>query len=362
MVAPPWFEVPPAGYGGIESMCHWLVEGLRARGHHVVLAAAGPNRTSGPFVQTYPVPPTARLGQALPEVVHAAQASRALDELDLDIVHDHSTAGPLTAGWRRAPTVATVHSPVAGELAEFYRASTDRLWLVAISAAQRRSVPDLPWVGMVHNGIRADAYPYQPSKGPFALFLGRMSPEKGAHLAIDAARASGLPLVLAGKRIEPVEHEYFDAEIRPRLSPEVAYVGEVGGSAKKTLLSRARCLLFPIQWGEPFGLVMIEAMACGTPVVALAGGSVGEIVLDGVTGFICNQPDQLPDAIAASATLSPRACRDHVAESFDVEGMVDGYERAYRDVIRRSEGTADGRRWTDVPMSGLRPTGSSPSL
>jgi glycosyltransferase involved in cell wall biosynthesis len=338
MVAPPWFEVPPAGYGGIESMCHWLVEGLRARGHHVVLAAAGPNRTSGPFVQTYPVPPTARLGQALPEVVHAAQASRALDELDLDIVHDHSTAGPLTAGWRRAPTVATVHSPVAGELAEFYRASTDRLWLVAISAAQRRSVPDLPWVGMVHNGIRADAYPYQPSKGPFALFLGRMSPEKGAHLAIDAARASGLPLVLAGKRIEPVEHEYFDAEIRPRLSPEVAYVGEVGGSAKKTLLSRARCLLFPIQWGEPFGLVMIEAMACGLPVIAFPGGSVEEIVEDGLSGFIVETIEGATAAVRHLDRIDRRICRERFERRFSVRRMASQYVDVYRALAARRSG------------------------
>jgi glycosyltransferase involved in cell wall biosynthesis len=360
MIAPPWFEIPPTKYGGIEAMCHWLVRGLRARGHHVVLVAAGRDRMSGSFVQTYASPPRARLGQALPELVHAAEASRALDALGLDLIHDHSAAGPLMAGSRRSPTLVTAHGPVTGELGRFYRALGDRIWLVAISESQRRAVEDLRWVRTVHNGIRVEDYPYVASKDPFLLFMGRMSPEKGAHLAIQAARAAHRRLVLAGKCIEPAERAYFESEIRPHLSADVRYVGEVGGFAKKRLLSRARCLLFPIRWEEPFGMVMIEAMACGTPVVALAGGSVEEIVREGTTGFVRSEVEDLPEAIEAAGGLLPQDSRDHVSGSFGAEAMVAGYEAAYREVIRQAS-AADRRGEHGVLLSDLRPKDRVPT-
>jgi glycosyltransferase involved in cell wall biosynthesis len=342
-------------------MCSLLVEGLRARGHQVFLAAAGPKRTPGEFFQTYRVPPSRRLGQAIPELVHAARSSRALDSAGLDVIHDHSAAGPLAAAWRRAPTVATTHGPVTGEMGDFYRALNDQIWLVAVSDAQRRSAKDLRWVRTVHHGIDVRAYPFRESKDPFLLFLGRMSREKGAHLAIEAARATGRQLILAGKCIEPDEVEYFETEIRPRLSDDVRFVGELDSLSKTHFLSRARCLLFPIQWAEPFGIVMIEAMACGTPVVALSGGSVEEIVSDGRTGFVRTDPDELPEAIEAAGLLDPFVCRDHVSRRFDVEAMVDGYELVYRYVIRRSQvgdRMATGNVWPGRTLSALR-TGQS---
>ena len=185
MVAPPWFELPPRGYGGIESMCYWLAEGLVARGHDVTLIGAGPRHTSARFVSTFDEPLTARIGEAYPEVIHLAEAARALEAADVDVVHDHTLAGVLLAFGRAAPTVVTAHGPVNGDASAYYRRLGRRISLVGISDRQRRSAPELPWVGTVYNGIPVDDYPFCDRKEDFILFLGRMSPEKGAPVAID---------------------------------------------------------------------------------------------------------------------------------------------------------------------------------
>jgi glycosyltransferase involved in cell wall biosynthesis len=334
MVAPPWFSVPPDAYGGIEEVVAGLVHELTGRGHRVTLIGAGEDGTPAEFQQTFEEPPSHRLGDPVPEVVHAAAAARLLDGLDgLDVVHDHSLAGPLTALGRRTPTVVTIHGPVEGDMAEYYRPLGDAVGLVAISAAQRQSAPDLNWVGTVPNGLDVDSYPFRADKEDWTLFVGRFVPDKGAHLAIDAARAAGRRIRLAGKASEPAEQEYFDREIRPRLGDDAEYLGEVDAAGKRELYGAAACLLFPIQWPEPFGMVMIEAMACGTPVVALRAGSVPEVVADGTTGIICDRADELPDAIDKAERLRPEECRAHVAGHFDLAAMADGYERVYRELV-----------------------------
>ncbi|MEW9547582.1 glycosyltransferase family 4 protein [Nonomuraea sp. NPDC050783] len=329
MVAPPWFEVPPRAYGGIEAVLNDLVRALTKLGHQVTLIGAGRSGTPARFLATYPKPPSDRLGEAMPEVVHAASANRLLADLDVDVVHDHSLAGPLTAAGRSVPTVVTVHGPAHGEMGEYYRLLGDSVGLVSISTAQRLLAPDLTWAGTVHNAIDVTTFPFKERKEGYTLFLGRFSPDKGAHLAIDAARAAGRRILLAGKLIEPAEHEYFDSHIRPRLGEDAVYVGEADGAAKRRLLADARCLLFPIQWEEPFGMVMIEAMACGTPVVALRRGSVPEVVRPGVTGVVCDRPDELPAAIEAAGSLTPADCRAHVNRHFDAISMARGYEKIY---------------------------------
>lgn len=336
ILAPLWFEIPPKAYGGIEWICYWLVEGLVDAGHEVTLIGAGDDHTRARFVRTYDEPPTPRLGESLPEVVHAAVAARALEGLDLDIVHDHTLAGPLTAAGRACPTVVTAHGPMKGEFRTYFGSLGRNVSLVAISEAQRRHAPDLPWVATVHNAIPVDEYPFVADKEDFVIFLGRMNPEKGVHLAVDAAREAGFPIVLAGKCNEPLEKAYFEEEIRPRLGPGVEWVGQADVPRKKELLSKARCLVFPIQWEEPFGIVMVEAMACGTPVVALDGGSVPEIVIDGVTGYVLDKSSDLPEAIVKSETIDPRACRDRAARDFDVTTMVSGYEAVYETVLGRA--------------------------
>ncbi|MFC0550078.1 glycosyltransferase family 4 protein [Planotetraspora thailandica] len=332
MIAPPWYDVPPRGYGGIEAMTACLVRGLTRRGHRVTLIGAG----GGADLRTYEEPPSERIGEPFPEVVHAAKAGRFLEGLDPDVIHDHSLAGPLGAEGRAAPTVVTCHGEVRGELGEFYRSLGTTVSLVAISRAQRTDAPDLNWVGRVHNAVDTNSFPFRARKDDWVLWMGRLNPDKGAHLAIEVARAAGRRILLAGKRTEPAELAYFDDHVAPLLGPNAEYLGEASAELKHELLSRARCLVFPLQWDEPFGMIMIEAMACGTPVVALGRGSVPEIVTDGVTGFVRTSVDELPAAVEDAGRLDPVAIRACAVRDFDLTVMAEGYERIYRNVVGRA--------------------------
>jgi glycosyltransferase involved in cell wall biosynthesis len=340
VVAPPWFEIPPDGYGGIEALCADLTDALVARGHDVLLVGAGDHGTQGRFAATGPTPESARLGEGMPEVLHAAAAAKIIDDAQVDVVHDHTCAGPLLAFGRPQPTVVTAHGPVGGELGEYYRRLGHGVELVAISDAQRTMSPDLPWAATVPNAVDVSRHKFASVKDDFVLFLGRVSPEKAPDLAIRAARAAGRPLVAVVKCREPQELAYFGERVQPLLGPDITWLHDPPHADKIDLLARARCLVFPIQWEEPFGLVMTEAMASGTPVVALRRGSVPEVVVDGVTGFICDEPSQLAAAIEASGDLDPVACRDHVNTRFSPARMARGYDRLYRAAIAESNKTA----------------------
>lgn len=337
MVAPPWFDVPPNGYGGIEAVVADLIEALVDRGHQVTLIGVGEQLTRAPLIRTFDKPLAERLGEPFPEVMHTAEVARILEGLDVDVVHDHTLAGPLLAGGRAVPTVVTVHGPVDGELGEYYRRLGSTVSLVAISNRQRVIAPDLAWRATVYNALRAEDFPFREAKEDWVLFLGRCMQDKGMHLAIDAARAAGRRIVLAAKCSEPLEKAYFEAEIAPRLGPDTEWLGEVGGPEKKDLLARAHCLLFPIQWEEPFGMVMIESLACGTPVVALRRGSVPEVVVDGLTGIVCDNPAELPRALDEVGDIEPELCRKDVASRFSPEVMAAGYERVYRGLATRRQ-------------------------
>ncbi|WP_406312347.1 glycosyltransferase family 4 protein [Streptosporangium sp. NBC_01639] len=329
MIAPPWYDVPPLGYGGIESMLAGLVAGLSRRGHDITLIGAGKPGTPARFLCTYDPAPSGRIGEAMPEVLHAAMAQDIIADLDADIVHDHSLAGPLTAATRRVPTLVTCHGEVDGELGAYYRVLSETVSMVAISTAQRRLAPKLNWAGVVHNAVETQSFPFREHKDDWVLWLGRFNEDKGAHLAIDAARTAGRRILLAGKLTEQVEHDYFEKYVRPRLGADAEYVGEADADRKRELLAAARCLVFPILWEEPFGMVMIEAMACGTPVVALGRGAVPEVVVDGITGFVRARADELPEAIEGADMIDPHACRSHVARRFGIDAMSEKYERIY---------------------------------
>jgi len=337
LIAPPYFDVPPPAYGGVEAVVADLADALVERGHSVVLVGAGRPGTAARFVPVWDQTIPERLGEPFPEVVHAAVTRRAVEELaassGVDVVHDHTLAGPLNAPAYAAmglPTVVTMHGPVDDDLRRYYEVLGRDISLVAISERQRQLAPDLNWVGMVHNALRVETWPFSRDKGDYALFLGRYHPNKAPHLALEAAHAAGLPLVLAGKCAEPQEKEYFEREIRPRLTPDDHVFGLADAQQKRELLANARCLLFPVQWEEPFGMVMIEAMACGTPVVALRCGAVSEVVVDGVTGIICEHPDDLPDALSHVRKLDPLDCRQRVIEHFNADQLGAGYETAYQ--------------------------------
>ena len=334
VVAPPWYEVPPRGYGGIERVCYELVEGLIGRGHAVTLVAMGRNRTHADFVAALDEPPPGlgTVEQPVQEVRYGAIVSRILSDLDVDLVHDHSLAAPLAASGRSMPTLLTVHGPTHGPLGDLYRHLD--LPLVAISQVQRRAAPDLRWVATVHNAVDASAFPFRRLKDDFALFVGRMSAEKGVHLVPKVARAAGLRTVIVAKCEEPAEREYFEREVAPQLRRDVEWLGEVGRVKRNDLLARARCLVMPIQWEEPFGMVALEAMACGTPIVALARGALPEIVVHGETGFLCREPVEMIEAIGRAGDLDPAACRRRVETVFSPLAMVTGYEAVYRAMTR----------------------------
>src|SRR5262249_5744491 len=331
MVAPPYFSVPPTAYGGIEVVVADLVDALVARGHKITLIGAGGHATKAQrFLPTTDVGPAEQLGEVMPEIVHIARVGGLLDDLDVDVIHDHTMAGPLMARGRLTPTVVTAHGPVFGETGDLYHALGDTVHLVAISDAQRTFAPELAWSATVHNAVRADTFPFVAKKDDYAVFLGRFHPHKSPHLAIDAASEAGLPIILAGKCTEPIERAYFSREIEPRIGPDVTIFGVADAVAKRKLLANAACMIFPIRWEEPFGMVVIEAMACGTPVVALRRGSVPELIVHEQTATIVDEPDDIPAAIQQAGEIDPAACRKHVEAAFTVEVMAQGYEEVYR--------------------------------
>lgn len=329
-VAPLFEAVPPGRYGGTERVVHFLTEALVARGHDVTLYASGESRTSA---RLRPMSDCAlwRLRRRDPTPwrvrMHAEVFARAGE---YDVIHNHDDwlALPFLDA-SPTPVVTTVHGRVdlpelRALLGDFPRAA-----LVAISDAQRASLPGASWVATVHHGLPVEAIPFSAAGGEPLVFLGRMSPEKGADVAIDVAVAAGLPLILAA-RIAPDERAFFDERVRPRLGhPLVRFIGEVDETQKRSLLGSARALLSPIDWPEPFGLVMIEAMACGTPVVTRPCGAAPEIVRHGVTGFLASDRDGLVEAVRAAGRLDRAACRRHVERRFSAQAMAARYERLY---------------------------------
>ncbi|HEX3298956.1 MAG TPA: glycosyltransferase family 4 protein [Actinomycetota bacterium] len=339
LVAPPWYEVPPEGYGGIEQVVGELANGLTARGHKVFLLATGQDRTDATLIRTFDEPQEIGAPDAETiQLVHAARVADVLDDLEVDIVHDHTMTGPLLARARAVPTVVTVHGPIDDALAAYY-AEAD-VSLVAISESQRRTAPHLSWVATVYNAIDVATYPFLAEKDDAFLFLGRFSPDKGVEEAIEIARATGRRLSIAAKCEDQDEQAYYHDVIRPQLDARIRYLGSVEGDEKLELLRTSRALLFPIQWEEPFGMVMIEAMVCGTPVLATERGSVPEVVVDGVTGFVRRDVGDLIEAARRIDEIDPDACRAHVLERFNVPALCEGYESAYERVL---EGAVRGR-------------------
>ncbi len=334
-IAPPWFAVPPTGYGGIELVVALVTDGLVDRGHDVTLFASGGSRTKATLVTPLIDPPDpALLGNAWYDAFHAASAYLEIAD-NFDVVHDHSgivgsTLGALARG--RPPVVHTLHGPWTEPSRKLYGLLADSVHLVAISAAQRADNPDIRYAGVVHNGVDLDEYPLIESKDDFLVYIGRANPDKGPTLAIEVARRAGLPLAMVVKKNEPFERAYWDEIVAPLLHDEVEVYEAISHERKVDLLGRARAMVFPIQWPEPFGLVMVEAMACGTPVVACPAGAAVELVDEGVTGYLRESIDGLVQAVGEVGRCSPLVCRARVSENFSAGAMVEAYERIYEAV------------------------------
>ena len=353
MIAPPWFPVPPNAYGGTENVIHALVTALSAAGHEVVLCAHPDSDCPGAeLVPMAPIPAGTPLGSAGYEAEHVLRSYQALRGR-VDVVHDHTVLGPLLApGSVRVPVVTTVHGPFARPLGDLAIAAAGRCGLIAISAAQAVHAP-CPVTAVIHHGVEPRRFPVGPGGGPL-VFLGRFAPEKGAAEAIDAARRAGVPIVLAAKMHEPSEQRYFERAIRPRLGPGARYLGEVTFAEKVELLGSARALLSPIRWEEPFGMNMIESLACGTPVVAHGRGSVLEIVEQGTTGWITQDDDDLVDAIDRIAALDRRRCRQALETRFSAQRMAADHVRLYRALVTARGNGCGSRSGRVRPVAGDR--------
>lgn len=333
IVAPPWLPVPPPAYGGTENVLDSLARGLTSAGHDVLLCASGdstcPVRRSAVFDQAIGV----GSGSSVDEIRHVIHAYSALREADVDVVHDHTLVGPLySAAFPGLPVVTTNHGPFNADLVDLYRVLAPRVPVIAISHHQASTAPDVPIAAVIHHGVGLGDFPAGAGGGGYAVFLGRMHPGKAPHVAARIAREAGFPLRIAAKMHEPEERAYFEAMVAPLLGEDVSYVGEVDRRAKLELLGGADCLLNPIAWPEPFGMVMIEALACGTPVLTTRFGAAPEIVEDGVVGYVRSDASGLVAALGQVHEIDRTACRERVRAHFSVEAMVAKhlavYERA----------------------------------
>ncbi|MEH2289003.1 glycosyltransferase family 4 protein [Nostoc sp.] len=335
-IAPLWERVPPPAYGGIELVVGLLTDELVRRGHEVTLFASGDSISLGTLTSVHPralrLDPTIK-DYSIYEMLNVASVYERAEEFD--IIHSHIGHGALAyANLVTTPTVHTLHGIFTPDNEKMFNFGKKQPY-VNISNAQREPRLGLNCIATVYNGIDVSSYEFhlQPEDPPYLAFLGRISPEKGAHLAIEIAKETGWHLKMAGK-IDVVDVEYFEKEIKPHIDGEqIEYLGEANHAQKNALMGGAVATLFPITWREPFGLVMVESMASGTPVIAMKLGSTEEVISQGKTGFLCNNIQECISAIDRVTELDRYACRQYVENLFSVEHMTDGYETVYQQII-----------------------------
>jgi glycosyltransferase involved in cell wall biosynthesis len=340
LIAPTYERVPPAAYGGTEQIVALLADGLVARGHDVTLFATGDSQTSARLRSIAPHPyrygdPSGPMHAEYVQLANAQSAFLAAAEGEFDLLHNHAMVeGLALAAFSRTPVLTTCHNPYAPETASIWDAYP---WFHhAISWASDVTFPERGRLPPIHHGIDVASFPFSPRGSGYLVFLGRFSPAKGAATAIDAALGAGRTLLLAGK-VDQHDADYFAREIEPRIDGQrIRYVGEVDGPAKRELLGGADAVLFPIDWDEPFGLVIVEALSCGTPIIGLRRASVPELVEDGVTGFVVEHADRLVEAIGRIGEIDRAACRRDAERRFTVPRMVADYERTYARVAASS--------------------------
>lgn len=339
LVAPPFISVPPAKYGGTELFIAHLARGLKKLGHEVVVYTNGESTVPVERRWIYPKgewPIRGEVYASLKDINHTAWAVADALHDQCDIIHINNAPGLVHSRMISVPMVYTIHHPHEEELTTFYRFYPD-IHYVTISHFQQEKEP-LPHIRTIHHGLDFSKYHVPPAKEPYVAFIGRIAPVKGTHLAIEAAKKAGVPLRIAGE-VQPIFKQYFESTIQPEIDGKnVEYIGEADLAAKNELLGNAMAMLFPIQWDEPFGLVMIEAMACGTPVLAFPGGSVPEIVKDGVSGWLCRSTEEMARRIGESGRFEASEIRAYAERTFALDHMVKEYADYYAHILAQRAG------------------------
>lgn len=343
LVAPPYIAIPPKKYGGTELFIAELAIGLKEKGIDITLYTNG--ESTAPVDIRYMFekeqwPLRTEMEATLRAMTHSSWAIKdAAGQFDL--IHVNSAPSLSFSRFVDVPFVYTVHHDFQQEFADFYETFSDVSY-VTISDFQRFKLP-MPKMRTVHHGIDPSLYQVQEKKRQYLTFLGRVAPPKGTHLAIQIAKKSGIPLKIAGE-IQPIYQEYWENEVKPHVDGKfIEYVGEVGLEEKNELLGNSLAMLFPIQWDEPFGLVLIESMACGTPVLAMPGGSVAEIIQEGVSGYVSPSVDELANC-AKNLDLDPGVVRQYVEDNFSLNRMVNKYIQLYTEIIASDESEQEEER------------------
>jgi glycosyltransferase involved in cell wall biosynthesis len=355
LVAPPFIPVPPKVYGGTELFIAHLAEGLAKLGMDVVVYCNGESTVRVEkrwLYQNSQWPIKGEVYANLKDINHTSWAIR--DAADsCDIIHLNNLPGLAASRFVNSRFVYTIHHPNEPGLSAFYEYYPE-VQYITISNFQRLR-ETMPRIRTIHHGIDLSIYKLQENKRNYLSFLGRIAPIKGTHLAVEVAKKSGIPLKIAGE-IQPIFRDYFDSEIKPHIDGKfIEYIGEADLAVKNELLGNSVAMLFPIQWDEPFGLVMIEAMACGTPVLAMPGGSVQEVVADGVSGWVCRSTSEMASrARDAASVFKPSGVRSYVASEFSIEAMVAKYAQCYTDALNPKQAPVDEPQIASSDESGQR--------
>jgi glycosyltransferase involved in cell wall biosynthesis len=334
-IAPLQERVPPQGYGGIERVVADLCDGLIKRGHEVALFASGDSKTKVHLVSVYPRAIRTDKKVRKPFTLEFLNIVNAFEKAEkFDIIHNHTgELGIMLCNFIKTPIVTTLHGIFTPENKRVFRRYKN-MPFVSISNNQRKGMPSLNYIATVYNGIDVNDFKLDLRPKNYLLFLGRCSPLKGAHIAIEVAKRCKMKLIMASK-IDKVDIDYYEQKVKPHIDGKnIQFFGELAETQRVNLFKDAKATLFPITWEEPFGLVMTESMATGTPVIAFKMGAVPEVIKNGKTGFIVNNINQMTKAVAKISQIDRKACRRYVQNNFDIKHMLDGYERVYKKITK----------------------------